>query len=110
MAMDASHPRKDEFRDKYPKLCFVGHPKAGGMALTLTASPTEIFYSNDFSGEGRMQAEDRAHRPGMDVNKGLTIVDYIHLQTDLYVLENLQKKKDLQSLSLGELRAALDAI
>jgi hypothetical protein len=105
MAMDASHPRKQELLDKYPKLCFVGHPKAGGMALTLTASPTEIFFSNDFSGEGRLQAEDRFHRPGMDKNRGATIVDYLHLPTDLYVLENLKKKKDLQKLSMGDLDA-----
>lgn len=103
MAMDGSHPRRAELLEKYPKLCFVGHPKAGGMALTLTATPTEIFFSNDFSGEGRMQAEDRAHRPGMDTNKGLTIVDYIHLPSDQYVLDNLKKKKDLQKISMGEL-------
>jgi len=103
MAMDGSHPRRSEFLQKYPKLCFVGHPKAGGMALTLTASPTEIFFSNDFSGEGRLQAEDRFHRPGMDKNRGATIVDYIHLPTDQYVLDNLKKKKDLQKISMGEL-------
>jgi hypothetical protein len=108
MAMDASHPRKAELLEKYPKLCFVGHPKAGGMALTLTASPTEIFFSNDFSGEGRLQAEDRFHRAGMDKNRGATIIDYIHLPTDAYVLENLKKKKDLQKISMGELEDALN--
>jgi hypothetical protein len=105
MAMDASHPRRQELMEKYPKLCFVGHPKAGGMALTLTGSPTEIFFSNDFSGEGRMQAEDRFHRAGMDINRGATIVDYIHLPSDQYVLDNLKKKKDLQKLSMTDLDA-----
>lgn len=106
IAMDASHPRKAELLDKYPRICFVGHPQAGGMALTLTASPTELFYSNSFSGEARMQAEDRFHRAGMDVNRGATIIDLIHLPTDKLVLKNLQKKKKLQSLSMGDIASS----
>jgi hypothetical protein len=102
-AMDASNPRYHELLEKYPRVCFVGHPKAGGMALTLTASPTNLFYSNGFDGEARMQAEDRIHRPGMDVNRGATIVDLIHLPSDKLVLENLQRKKRLQGMTMGEL-------
>jgi len=105
-AMDRSDPRYHELREKYPKLCFVGHPQAGGMALTLTSSPTELFYSNVFNGEARVQAEDRGHRPGMDTNRGLTIKDLIMLPTDVLVLDNLQKKKKLQSLTMGDLREA----
>ena len=102
-ALDGSNPRKQELLDKHPKVCFVGHPKAGGMALTLTASPTELFYSNTFDGEARMQAEDRFHRPGMDVNRGATVKDLIHLPTDKLVLENLYKKKKLQNMTMGQL-------
>jgi len=105
-AMDRSHPKHKELLDKYPKLCFVGHPQAGGMALTLTASPTELFYSNCFNGEARMQAEDRGHRPGMDVNRGLTIKDLIMLPTDKLVLDNLKQKKRLQNLTMGQLSDA----
>lgn len=105
-AMDRSHPKHRELLEKYPKLCFVGHPQAGGMALTLTASPTELFYSNCFSGEARMQAEDRGHRPGMDTNRGLTIKDLIMLPTDQLVLDNLKKKKKLQNLTMGQLHDA----
>jgi len=107
IAMDASHPRRQELLEKYPRICFVGHPKAGGMALTLTASPTEVFFSNDFDGEARMQAEDRFHRAGMDKNRGATIIDLIHLPTDMYVLDNLKKKRNLQKVSMGELDDAL---
>ena len=99
----------DEYREKYPKIAFVGHPKAGGMALTLTASPTELFYSNSFDGEARMQAEDRFHRAGMDTNRGATIIDLILLPTDLLVLKNLQKKKRLQDVSMGELQTVFGA-
>jgi hypothetical protein len=84
----------------------VGHPQAGGMALTLTSSPTELFYSNCFNGEARMQAEDRFHRMGMDTNRGATIKDLIHLPTDKLVLDNLKLKKKLQNISMGELENA----
>jgi len=108
IAMDASHPRHKELLETYPRLCFVGHPKAGGMALTLTASPTEVFFSNDFDGEARMQAEDRFHRAGMDKNRGATIIDLIHLPTDKYVLDNLKIKKNLQKVSMGDFNKALE--
>lgn len=103
--MDASHPDSKAI----DKVCFVGHPQAGGMALTLTASPTELFYSNSFDGTARMQAEDRFHRAGMDTNRGATIIDLIHLPTDQLVLDNLLKKKKLQALSMGELDAVFSA-
>jgi len=50
-----------------------------------------------------MQAEDRFHRAGMDTNRGATIIDLIHLSTDKLVLDNLKKKKKLQSLTMGDL-------
>jgi hypothetical protein len=109
-AMDRSHPRFAELQTKIPRLCVVGHPRAGGVALTLTATPVELYFSNDFSGEARMQSEDRAHRIGMDANRGLVIKDLIHLPTDKLVLDNLQKKKDLQSITTGEIDAALKVI
>lgn len=106
--MDGSNERKNELLREYPKVCFVGHPKAGGMALTLTASPTALYYSNSFDGEARMQSEDRGHRIGMDENIGYTIIDLIHLPTDKLVLDNLYKKKKLQSLTMNEVTEALN--
>lgn len=102
-AMDASNPRRQELLDKYPKLCMVGHPKAGGMGLTFNISPVAFYYSNDFDGEARMQSEDRIHRMGMDMNRGAVIIDCIHLPTDRLVIDNLKKKKKLQSLTLGDI-------
>jgi len=110
IAMDRSHPRKQEMFDRYPRVCFVGQPEAGGMALTLHASPTSLFYSNSFKGEARMQAEHRAHRMGMDENKGLVVKDLIVLPTDLKVLNNLREKKKLQDISMGELRDAFKGV
>jgi len=93
---------------QHPRVAFVGHPGSAGMGLTLTASPTIVYYSNDFSAESRIQSEDRIHRPGMDFNRGATIIDYFHLPTDEYVLDNLRRKRQLQSLSLGEIDKVLN--
>lgn len=86
---------------------FVGHPGSAGMGLTLTASPAIIYYSNDFNFESRIQSEDRIHRLGMDVNIGATIIDIINLPSDKMVLENLNKKRILQSISMGEIEDSL---
>lgn len=85
------------------KLAFIGQPAAGGMGLTLTRSPMECFFSNDFNAESRGQAEDRIHRIGMDVNRGARIIDLIHLPTDTFVLESLIKKIKLQAMTMGQM-------
>lgn len=105
-AMDRSHPKFSDLMTIYDKLVFVGHPRAGGMGLNLSASPTELFYSNDFSGEARTQAEQRFHRPSMDTNRGATIYDIIHLPSDKIVLDNLKIKRKLELLTMGELEEA----
>lgn len=84
------------------KIGFIGQPGAAGMGLTLTASPTVVYYSNDFNAESRIQSEDRIHRMGMDTNRGATIIDIINLPSDQLVLDNLKKKRKLQALSLGQ--------
>lgn len=90
------------------RIVFIGHPGSAGMGITLTASPTIVYYSNDFNAESRIQSEDRIHRPGLDVNLGATIIDLIHLPTDIKVLDNLQKKRDLQSMTLGDMKEAMN--
>lgn len=81
-------------------IVFVGHPGSAGMGLTLVASDTIIYYSNDFNAESRIQSEDRIHRPG---SRGANIIDLIHLPTDLYVLNALKKKRDLQNLTMKDI-------
>lgn len=95
----------EKFQDRKfdEKILFVGHPGSAGTGLTLTASPSIVYYSNDFASDARRQSEDRIHRMGMDENRGATIYDLIHLPTDEYVLENLQNKKRLEDMSLGQL-------
>jgi len=107
-AMDLSHPRYKELLLKHPKLIVIGHPKAGGMALTLTASPGCIYYSNDYSAQARSQSEDRVHRTGMDDNRACVIYDLVHLETDVLVIDNLKKKRDLQAITLGQIKECKD--
>jgi len=91
------------------KTVFIGQPGAAGMGLTLTASPATFFFSNSFNAEDRIQAMDRIHRIGMDTQRGATIIDAVHLPIDEYVLDNLSKKRDLQALTMGALKEAIDA-
>lgn len=89
------------------RVAFVAHPASGGVGLTLTESRMAVFYSNDFTPESRAQAEDRIHRPGIDVNRGATIVDLFHLGTDRKVLDILKDNRRLEKLTLGEMQEML---
>jgi SNF2 family DNA or RNA helicase len=85
------------------RVVFVAHPQSGGLGLTLTESRMAVFYSNDWNPESRLQAEDRIHRMGTDMNKGATIVDLIHLPSDEHVRDVLQDNRRLELLTLGEI-------
>lgn len=106
-AMDQSDPNKKGYLDMFPKLVFIGHPKAGGNAITLTAAPTMIYYSNDDDGDARIQSIHRFHRAGMDVNRGCTVVDLIHLKTDEMILTGHKNKKYLQDLTMMDIKKAI---
>lgn len=96
-----------EYKDKFPRVAFIGQPGAAGTGLTLTASPSIVYFSNDFNAVSRIQSEDRIHRIGMDTNRGAMIYDIFHLPSDEYVYNNLMKKRELQAISLGDLKEAL---
>ena len=53
----------------------ISNQSLGGMGQTWTAASVEIYYSNSFSYEDRMQSEDRAHRRGSEIHESITIVD-----------------------------------
>lgn len=103
-------PREDmveTFQAGGGKIAWVAHPESSGTGLTLTASPTIVFYSNTFKGDDRLQAEDRCHRKGMDENKGLTIYDIYALETDEMIRENLETKRWQQDLTIGRIQERL---
>lgn len=83
----------------YPRVGFVGQPGAAGMGLTLTASPSCIYFSNTFNAVDRLQSEDRIHRLG--ITKCPTIYDLFHLPTDRLVYNNIEEKRARQDLTMG---------
>lgn len=91
-------------QENHPRVVFVGQPGAAGQGLTLTASPTTFFYSNDFNPMNRFQAEDRIHRIGMDTSRGGRIIDVVHLPSDRKIIESLRKSKHLQLMSMDAVR------
>ncbi len=97
-------------QEQYPKIAYIGHPGSGGLGNDLSSSPTICFYSNDFVGENRMQAEDRGHSPSMNIELGCTIVDLVCLDTDLYIMKNLKEKRRLQEITLGEFRESMNEL
>jgi ATP-dependent DNA helicase len=92
------------------RVAFVAHPQSGGLGLTLTESRMAVFYSNDYSPESRLQAEDRIHRMGIDMNKGATIVDLIHLPTDERVRDVLKDNRRLELMTLGEVEKMFENV
>lgn len=75
---------------------FVGNAQTAGYGITLTAAKTIIFYSNNYDLEQRLQAEDRAHRIGLE--HPVTIIDLWAQNTvDTKIIQALRKKLDLVS-------------
>ena len=93
---------------EHPKVAFVGNPGSAGMGLNLQVSPMIVYYSNTFNGEDRQQSMDRCNRIGMDKVRGCTIVDLVALPSDQLILDNLDKKRWLQALTMGDLQACLN--
>ncbi len=86
----------------YPQIAYIGHPGSGGLGTDLAASPTFCFYSNDFVGDNRTQAEDRGHGPTMNINRGCRIIDLVCLYTDQYIIDSLKAKRRLEKITMGE--------
>jgi len=98
--------RTFQSEDVSDKIAFVGHPAAAGKSLTLTAAETIVFYSNDFNGGSREQAERRHARWGqLDRPR---IVDLYCLGTDRYVRNRLREKGGMARSTLFDLRKALE--
>lgn len=85
-----------EFQDPTGRYqIFVGQQHAGGLGITLTAADYCIFFSNDYSSEIRLQAEDRLHRIGQ--RNPVTYIDLITKGTvDSVIKRMLTQKVNLQ--------------
>lgn len=91
--------------DRIERLAFVAHPGSGGYGLNLTAAVSNVIYSLDFNAASYWQAIKRSHRTGQ--TRGVTIYRLSHLGTDDLVFRNLEQKRALQALTLGEIEEAL---
>lgn len=77
---------------------FIGQQHAGGIGITLTAADYCIFFSNDYSSEIRMQAEDRLHRIGQ--RNPVTYIDLIMKGTLDSTIKRMLIKKEQLAASL----------
>jgi len=87
----------------HPRVAFVAHPESGGMSLTLTEARMAVYWSNSWKPEFRIQSEDRVHRIGADMNKGVLIVDLLHLPSDERVLNVIRANRKLELMTMGEI-------
>ena len=92
----------ENFQNKGHDLTYlVANPKTGGYGITLTASHTVVYFSNNYDLEIRLQSEDRAHRIGQK-NK-VTYVDFVCQGTvDDKILTALKNKVDIASQVMGD--------
>jgi SNF2 family DNA or RNA helicase len=101
-----SHADREEalrrFRDPAsPERVLVANVHALSHGVTLTIARVNVYYSNDFSLEKRLQSEDRTHRIGQTDN--VLIVDLVAENTiDGRVVECLRQKYDVARLVTGD--------
>jgi SNF2 family DNA or RNA helicase len=89
------------------QIAWIGHPKSGGMGLTLTASQVTVYFSNSFDLEDRLQSKDRNYRIG---TRGSLIIDLFQLPSDKVVTDRLDAKQRLQSMTMGQLKEAWNEV
>lgn len=77
---------------------FIGQQHAGGIGITLTAADYCIFFSNDYSSEIRLQAEDRLHRIGQ--RNPVTYIDLIMKGTLDSTIKRMLIQKEQLAASL----------
>ncbi len=100
MTNDARRSSKSRFQDGDAKF-MVAQSRAAGRGLTLTASNTVIYFSNDFSLRVRLQSQDRVYRYGQKQN--VLYIDLVAEKTiDEKLLKTLRKKKSLSDLIHGD--------
>ena len=75
---------------------FLSNQRAGGIGIDLYAADYCVYYSNDYSPEIRLQAEDRLHRIGQ--KNHVTYIDLISKGSiDSTIVRMLSKKQDISN-------------
>lgn len=104
---DADRARfTEDFQTDPSVTVMVANVVVGGMGQTWTAATHEIYYSNDFSYENRMQSEDRAHRKGQ--KNSVKYTDIIaEVKADKMITQALARKGDVADMVRHELTVDL---
>jgi uncharacterized Zn finger protein (UPF0148 family) len=85
------------------KVAFIANPESGGFGLTLVEANIVVFYANSFKPEFRVQAEERADRPGQV--EQVVIYDLLHLPSDKRTLDIIRDNRRLENMVLGDVLA-----
>lgn len=95
---------KNEFQSGKAKW-LVGNTATGGTGLTLTAAEIMVFYGNTQKMVDREQAEDRAHRDGLQ--HSVLYVDLIaEKSVDEMIISSIEDKVDLSEFIRKSIREA----
>lgn len=82
---------------------FVGNPDTAGRGITLTKSPTVVYFSNNYDLEKRQQSEDRTHRIGSEIHEKITYIDLVAKGTvDERIIKALRNKINIASTITGD--------
>jgi len=91
--------------------CLIGHPKAGGVGVNLTAANWSISYTKNFNLVFDQQSEARNYRGGSEIHKRITRIDIMAEDTvDEDVHRSLLNKASVQDLILNFKKKAKHAI
>ena len=88
---------------------FLSQPRSGGVGLTLNAGKAQIYYSNSFALEDRLQSEDRTE--GIGQTTAVDVLDILAEDSiDEVIVERLKSKVDLASAITGDARRAAELL
>ena len=85
---------ENDYKDDDPKVRILVMNKAGFRGHTFTKACSVFFYSNSFSLDDRLQAEDRPHRIGQD-NAVNYFDGYAPGTVDVKIVDAYRMKKNL---------------
>lgn len=95
------HDRIQQFQNDSQIRVFLSNQRSGGIGIDLFAADYCVFFSNDYSPEVRLQAEDRLHRIGQ--KNHVTYIDLVSKGSiDSTILRMLSKKQDLSSQIMAD--------
>ena len=88
------------------KKILVGNPATMGEGLNLQIASTVIFFDRTYNLTHYLQAQDRVHRIGQ--TKKVNIINLLYDNSiETRILDILQYKKDLQRMTLAEIKQLL---